>query len=96
MNNDTKICPDEVTDCVSKDELPGMLEMAKNLAQDGSKIIKNALSGNRTLVDDEVRKHRWSTCGDCDRLQNDRCLECGCFMKVKVAFNTSICPLGKW
>jgi len=88
------ICPQE--DCVPKEDLPSVMEMAKNLATDGTKIIKNALSGNKTLIDDTVREHRWSVCQTCPRLQNDRCLECGCFMKVKVAFQTSVCPLNKW
>lgn len=92
--SEEQICPQE--DCVPKEDLPSVMEMAKNLATDGTKIIKNALSGNKTLVDDEVRNNRWTVCQSCPRLQNDRCLECGCFMKVKVAFNTSVCPLDKW
>lgn len=88
------ICPKE--DCIPVEELPSAMTMAKNLMTDGSKIIKNALSGNKTLVDDDVRTNRWNICQMCPRLQNDRCLECGCFMKVKVAFITSKCPLEKW
>lgn len=89
------ICPQEV-ECVDKDQFPSVMEMAKNLVSDGSKIVKNAMQGNKNLVDDSVREHRWSTCQTCPRLQNDRCLECGCFMKIKVAFVTSKCPLEKW
>lgn len=89
-----QICPQE--DCVSNEELPTAVEMAKNLMKDGTAIIKNAFSGNKTLVDDEERIKRWSICTTCPRLQNDRCLECGCFMKVKVAFQTSKCPIGNW
>ena len=89
-----EICPQE--DCVPKEDLPSALEMAKDLARDASKIVKNAVSGNTTLVEPDVRDHRWTICKRCPRLQNDRCLECGCFMKVKVAFQTSVCPLGKW
>jgi len=90
------ICPESTTDCVDTSQLPSLMEMAKNLASDGTKIIKNAVKGNNTLVIDETRELRWSICQQCPRLQNDRCLECGCFMKVKVAFQTSVCPLGKW
>jgi hypothetical protein len=89
------ICPDEM-DCVGKDELPSVMQMAKNLMSDGSNIVKNAIQGNKSIVEDSVREHRWATCLGCPRLQNDRCLECGCFMKVKVAFVTSKCPLEKW
>ncbi len=89
------ICPEEV-DCVDTEQLPSIMEMAKNLMKDGGNIINNAIKGNNTLVDDDTREQRWSTCQTCPRLQNDRCLECGCFMKVKVAFATSKCPLEKW
>lgn len=88
------ICPQE--DCIPVEELPSLMDMAKNLMSDGTNIIKNAVTGNRTLVEDTVRETRWETCQLCPRLQDNRCLECGCFMKVKVAFVTSKCPLGKW
>lgn len=93
--SEEQICPQEEP-CVEELKLPGMLDMAKNLLRDGTKIAENALSGNKTLVDDSVREERWSTCQSCPKLQNDRCVECGCFMKVKVAFVTSKCPIGKW
>lgn len=89
-----QICPDP--NCVDEKELPSVLEMAKNLMSDGSKIIDNALKGNATLVSEEERVRRWSICQGCENLLNDRCTQCGCFMKVKVAFKTSNCPIEKW
>lgn len=94
MSEET-ICPQEES-CVEELKLPGMLDMAKNLMRDGVKIAENALSGNKTLTEDSVREQRWSICQSCPKLQNDRCVECGCFMKVKVAFVTSKCPIGNW
>jgi hypothetical protein len=94
LNENEPICPQE--DCVPSEELPSLMQMAKNLVSDGTKIVKNAVQGNSTLVDEGVKQYRWSVCQECPQLQNDRCLECGCFMKVKVAFVTSNCPLGKW
>lgn len=89
------ICPQE--DCIPKEELPSVLQMVKNLASDGTEIIKNAAQGNSTLVSDEIREHRFSLCKGCPKFTpQERCTECGCFMKVKVAFVTSKCPLGKW
>jgi len=92
--SEEQICPQE--DCVPKEDLPSAIEMAKNLMRDGTKIVSNALSGNKTLVEDNIRNTRWAICQQCPKLLNDRCVECGCFMKVKVAFQTSVCPLGKW
>jgi hypothetical protein len=92
---DNTVCPEEET-CAEELKLPGMLDMAKNLMRDGTNIVSNALIGNRTLVEDSLRETRWSICKNCPKLLNDRCTECGCFMKVKVAFVTSKCPLEKW
>lgn len=90
------ICPQEET-CAEELKLPGMLDMAKNLMKDGAKIATNALSGNSTLVEDSVREFRLATCRACPKFTpEERCVECGCFMKVKAAFVTSKCPLEKW
>lgn len=92
---DVSICQEEQK-CAEELKLPGMLDMAKNLMRDGSNIVSNALAGNKTLVDESIREKRWSICQECPKLLNDRCIECGCFMKVKVAFITSKCPIGNW
>lgn len=90
------ICPEE-TPCVEELKLPGVLDMAKNLLKDGTKIAENALAGNKTLVDADTREHRLSVCSACPRFTpEERCAECGCYMKLKAAFITSKCPLGKW
>jgi hypothetical protein len=96
MADNMEICPQEET-CAEELKLPGMLDMAKNLMRDGAKIVNNAVSGNSTLVEDSVRDFRLSTCRACPRFTpEERCVECGCFMKVKTAFVTSQCPIGKW
>ena len=95
-NTDMTICPQEES-CAEELKLPGMMQMAKNLIQDGAKIVGNALSGNTTLVEDSVREHRLSICRSCPKFTpEERCIECGCFMKVKSAFITSQCPIGNW
>lgn len=91
----TQICPEE-TPCVDSTEMPTIFEMARNLMSDSAKIVKNAVEGNPSIADDTTREQRWSTCQSCEFLANDRCSKCGCFMKVKVAFITSKCPVGKW
>lgn len=94
--SEEQICPQEET-CAEELKLPGMLDMAKSLMRDGAKIATNAMSGNSTLVDDSVREFRLSTCRACPKFTlEERCTECGCFMKVKTAFVTSKCPLDKW
>jgi len=95
---DVQICPEE-ENClgdIDKASMPSVMQMAKNLMSDGSKVISNALQGNKTLASDAIREHRWSTCLSCEHLQENRCSKCGCFMKVKVALATSKCPIDKW
>lgn len=92
---DVQVCPEDEP-CVDGVDMPTVGEMAKNLFRDGSNIVKNALSGNKTMADDATREHRWSICQACPMLQNDRCTKCGCFMKIKVAFASTKCPLEKW
>lgn len=90
------VCPED-TPCADELKLPGMFDMAKNLMRDSAKIAGNALGGNRTLVEESVRLNRLEICGGCPRYTPEgRCVECGCFMKIKVAFQTSVCPLEKW
>jgi Family of unknown function (DUF6171) len=95
MTDENNICPEDEK-CAEEFKLPSMMEMAKNLMSDGVKIVGNAFSGNKTVVSDDVRESRWSICLECPMLQNNRCTQCGCFMKVKTALQTSKCPIDKW
>ena len=52
---------------------------------------------NVWLHDQEVIKKRWDICKGCEFLtEKDKCLKCGCFMKVKTRVATVACPIGKW
>ena len=46
----------------------------------------------------EVAQARYNTCKLCDRFvpTTSRCVECGCFMKIKVKVARLECPLKKW
>ena len=47
------------------------------------------------LSSEEERK-RFDICLSCQYYESGRCSQCGCFMKVKVKFSTSKCPVGLW
>ena len=55
MSENEPICPED-TPCVDVNELPSLFDMAKNLVNEGGKIVKNAIQGNSTLVDDTLRE----------------------------------------
>lgn len=44
----------------------------------------------------EVLQERRNICESCDRWQNSRCTECGCYTMVKTSWETQSCPLEKW
>lgn len=46
----------------------------------------------------EKASHRLSICQECPNLVKltNQCRECGCFMNLKVKFEDSKCPIGKW
>ena len=51
----------------------------------------------RSIIhDEEVLKMRWDLCSSCEFLKDDKCLSCGCFMKVKHKIAMASCPEGKW
>jgi len=50
----------------------------------------------KKLVSDQVNE-RWATCQTCPELgSNNRCKQCGCFMKLKTKIKAAKCPIGKW
>ena len=48
------------------------------------------------IHDEEVLKMRWDLCLGCEFLKDDKCLKCGCFMKVKHKLAMAKCPIDKW
>ena len=46
----------------------------------------------------EVAQARFDICKQCDRFVSitNQCMECGCFMKLKVKMLNMECPLHKW
>lgn len=79
----------------------GLIDEIKKVAA-GALIVRES-------VDDETAAKRMLICRGCDRsdLQNDKCLECGCFLSLKTQtfsnwrpsknrVEITHCPLGKW
>jgi len=71
---------------------PPLLQQALNFAKSTAKHVRN---GMKKVSPDTLRK-RLEICRNCDRLNKDRCSECGCFVSVKAAWQSEDCPLNKW
>jgi len=52
--------------------------------------------GENPVATKEQAAERMAICTNCDSLRNDKCIECGCFMKVKTKVAEESCPIGKW
>ena len=60
-------------------------------------LINHSLNSFKT-VPFETHQERLKTCFSCDKFnkQNETCLECGCFLRIKASWATEKCPLDKW
>ena len=79
---------------IQKSKYPGIATMAKSLVKAGAKHI--ASGGKQRSL--EEQKKCMEICNTCDRFvkEAERCTACGCKMKRKIKWATTICNLGKW
>ena len=72
--------------------VPVSIETARSLAKAGRDIAL------RRYVPEDVKRSRMEHCMLCPSWEHrsNRCLECGCQMRVKANLTSSECPLGKW
>ena len=72
--------------------VPVSIETAKGLGRASRDIFM------RRFVPEDVKQIRMDICKACPSWNKrfNRCTECGCQMKVKVALTSSECPLRKW
>jgi hypothetical protein len=71
---------------------PSLLAQAWSL----SKAVAEFVADGLKTVDKEEYRRRLEICEGCDRRENHRCAECGCFLAVKAKGRVWTCPLGKW
>jgi hypothetical protein len=58
--------------------------------------MKQLVSSRFEAVSEEERIRRYSLCQECQWFKNYRCMQCGCFMKIKSKFAAMRCPIGLW
>ncbi len=62
-------------------------------------VLKDLLTGKAEFADKYLQKFRLAECKYCEYKTNvfgQRCTICGCFLKAKVKFQKSKCPIEKW
>ena len=71
---------------------PSLAKQAFNFAKSTTKHV----AGGMMHVDSKTYQERVGICNGCDRLKDDKCIECGCFVKLKAKWASESCPIGKW
>jgi hypothetical protein len=47
-------------------------------------------------ADEIIKNERLSICYNCDKFENSKCKECGCYLEIKASWDSEKCPLNKW
>jgi hypothetical protein len=74
---------------------PSMRAKARSLAKAALDESK-AITQKEPPVSPEVIEQRLAICQGCERFDNGKCKDCGCYMKFKARMRSQHCPQGKW
>lgn len=88
-NSFCQTCP-----IVNKTAEPTLAEKLARVAAATARHVANGLKA----VTDKQREERISICHGCDLYNkvDQTCRNCGCFLPIKVNWDSERCPLGKW
>ena len=78
-------------------EDPSVLKLASNFATASIKELSSFIRGDKPVSKEEKEK-RMKICESCVffETRSKRCKKCGCFLLMKTAWRTQVCPIGKW
>ena len=70
---------------------------AEKMARFAIASAKHAANGFK-IVDTDEQARRKEICNSCDKFdkENETCKNCGCFVPMKVQWDSERCPLSKW
>ena len=101
-------CIEETEEMLKEEKkLPPASQMIRNIATDHWRSLKAWIKGSQVIAPQDIAQKRWDICIECPKLLYDetnpdtgkkdgRCIECGCFMNVKVHYAVAECPIDKW
>ena len=83
-----------------EEKFPSLKDQALSLGQTMAKSWEEIIQGNANelMVDDYEKLRRYNICEVCEHFvkHSKRCKKCGCYLKMKIQFKVSECPIKKW
>lgn len=76
--------------------MPGPLELVKNAAAAGGRVLDALTAGGAVTVSPVVREARLAVCQGCPDRNGARCDKCGCVLAWKAGLATERCPMRRW
>ena len=73
-------------------KMPSLARQAWNF----TRAVADHIKSGAAHASEKLYKHRLQECDGCDRREDTRCLECGCFIPTKAKWASGDCPIGKW
>jgi hypothetical protein len=83
---------------VSENQSPSFKNQIKNLTESGKNVIEDFIGGTEIFASEKLQDERWNICRQCEwfNVYAQQCKKCGCFLNIKIKFNSSFCPIFKW
>jgi hypothetical protein len=72
------------------------LKQIRGLFVSIASVIKYAKRSGQIAATKGTVGRRLDICRTCEKMQGNRCTECGCYLTVKIGLRAVECPIGKW
>ena len=82
----------------SENRICRQCEILSELPKDVTSYAKKLydLLPKKERADEGLMQDRISVCKECERREMSTCLECGCYIEIRVMKKASRCPKRKW
>lgn len=72
------------------------LELVANATEAAKRTLGVLARGESPVAPAAESEGRFEVCRACEFYRAERCLKCGCFLRVKTYLRAEHCPVGKW
>ena len=84
-----------MTDCEGC-EFPTITKMAQNLTLTLANALVHAAKTGEVRASRLKADARLKACNACEFKKDNRCLDCGCVLTLKIGLDAATCEKGKW